>query len=197
MNKIKRAAVFCASADGSSSIYKTKAFELGEFMAQNNISLIYGGASVGCMGAVAEGAISQGGEVIGVLPHFLNKREIAHLNLSELILVDSMHERKLKMHELSEACITLPGGFGTMEEFFEMLTWAQLGLHHKPSAVYNVNGFYDNLMAQMLTMKDEGLLKPKYYEMLICSDNISDLFAQMNQYLPPAVEQWMKEEDET
>lgn len=195
MKEIKSIAVFCASGDGISTIYKEKAFELGEYLANSGIRLIYGGASVGCMGAVAEGAISQGGEIIGVLPNFLNKREIAHLNLSELILVESMHERKLKMHELSDACITLPGGFGTMEEMFEMLTWAQLGLHNKPTAILNTNGFYDSLMKQILVMKNEGLLKEKYYKMIICESNIQELLRAIDSYLPPTIEQWMKEKE--
>lgn len=195
MRQIKSIAVFCASSHGTKDNYQKTAFELGQFLAKKDIRLVYGGASVGCMGAVAQGAIEAGGEVIGVLPTFLNKREIAHLNLTQLILVDSMHERKLKMHELSDACITLPGGFGTMEEFFEMLTWAQLGLHQKPSAVLNTNGFYDHLMKQIFIMKEEGLLKDKYYEMLICSDRIEDLFTALKNYTPPAVEQWMKEDE--
>lgn len=195
MREFKSVSVFCASGDGKSNSYKEKAYELGEYLAHNKIRLVYGGASVGCMGAVAEGVISKGGEVVGVLPHFLNKREIAHLNLTELILVDSMHERKLKMHELSDACITLPGGFGTMEEFFEMLTWAQLGLHDKPSAVLNINGFYDPLIQQMSVMKNEGLLKAKYFDMLIFEENIIALFKALDSYIPPSIEQWMKKEE--
>lgn len=123
---MKRITVFCGSSSGTKEIFRQKAYHLGEVLAENNIGLVYGGARIGLMGAVADGALSKGGEVIGVLPHFLSKVEIQHTSLTQLILVDSMHERKLKMNELSDGVIALPGGFGTLEELFEMLTWAQL-----------------------------------------------------------------------
>lgn len=188
---MKSIAVFCASSEGNKNIYKEAAYSCGQKLAKNNIRLIYGGASVGLMGALADGALSAKGEVIGVLPHFLDRREIAHKGI-EMIRVKSMHERKLKMHELSDACLTLPGGFGTMEEFFEMITWAQLGLHEKPNAILNINGFYDPLIAQIDRMTEEGLLKVKYRNILLIDEDIDRLLKKMSNYKAPDVEEWLK-----
>ncbi|NYI50524.1 hypothetical protein F5613_002686 [Macellibacteroides fermentans] len=126
---MKRISVFCGSSFGTEKIYEQEAYNLGKTLAEQNIELVYGGANVGLMGAVANGVLDNNGKAIGVLPTFLQKVEIGHDNLTELILVETMHQRKTKMDELSDGIITLPGGFGTLEEFFEMLTWAQLGLH--------------------------------------------------------------------
>lgn len=184
-------AVFCASSEGNQSIYKETAFDCGKKLAERNIRMIYGGASVGLMGALADGALSANGEVIGVLPHFLDRREVAHKDI-EIIRVKSMHERKLKMHELSDACLTLPGGFGTMEEFFEMITWAQLGLHEKSNGILNVNGYYDALIAQVDHMAGEGLLKAIHHSMLLIDDDIDTLLDKMTQYKAPDLEEWLK-----
>ncbi|MCB0802341.1 MAG: TIGR00730 family Rossman fold protein [Flavobacteriales bacterium] len=192
--KIKSIAVFCASAEGNNKIYTETAYQLGKYMAELGIRLVYGGASIGCMGAVAKGALDAGGHVIGVLPQFLNKREIAHIELTELIYVDSMHERKLKMNELSDACLTIPGGFGTMEEFFEMITWGQLGLHQKPSAILNVNQFYNPLIEQLKLMNKEGLLKDENLGMLLVSEDIQEVIQLMSDYTPPPLEKWLTEE---
>ena len=137
---MKSITVFCGSSFGSDEIYKEQAILLGQTLAKQNIQLIYGGANVGLMGAVADGVLLEGGKVIGVLPHFLQSKEIAHQDLTELILVETMHERKTKMNNLCDGVIVLPGGYGTLEEFFEMITWAQLGLHKKPIAILNING---------------------------------------------------------
>ncbi|MED4041381.1 TIGR00730 family Rossman fold protein [Niallia taxi] len=139
---MKKLAVFCGSSNGASKIYIESAKKLGKELAKRNISLVYGGASVGIMGAVADSVLNEGGYVIGVMPSFLDNREIAHKNLSELIIVDSMHERKAKMAALADGFIALPGGPGTMEEFFEVFTWGQLGLHKKPCGLLNINGFF-------------------------------------------------------
>lgn len=191
---MKSIAVFCASAEGNNPIYMETAYLLGKTLAKNNIRLVYGGASVGCMGAVANGALDFGGEVIGVLPHFLDKREIAALNLTELIMVESMHERKLKMNELSDGSISLPGGFGTLEELFEIITWGQLALHQKPTAILNVNGYYNHLNSQLQHMCKEGLLKKKYLNMLIFNDSIEELLSQLKNYQHPKTEKWLTEE---
>lgn len=191
---MKRISVFCASSNGHDDIYRSSAIALGKALAQNNIGLVYGGAKVGLMGAVADGALQEGGEVIGVLPHFLRTKEIAHDHLTELILVDSMHERKTKMNDLCDGVIALPGGFGTFEELFEMLTWAQLGLHQKPIALYNVSGFYDPLIAMIQTMVDKGLLKEVNQKMLLISNNIPDLLQQMTQYKATPVGKWITKE---
>ena len=188
---MKRITVFCASSFGTEKIYEEQAIALGKTLAEQNIELVYGGANVGLMGAVADGALNAGGKVIGVLPNFLRSKEIAHLGLTELILVESMHERKTKMNDLCDGVIALPGGFGTLEELFEMLTWAQLGLHKKPIAVLNINGFYDSLIELLQTMTEKGLLKEVNQKMLLVSDTIEDLLEQMKNYTAPTVGKWI------
>lgn len=156
MNQIKNIAVYCGSSPGFDPFFMNAAFELGEYLGSQQIGLVYGGASVGLMGAVANGCLSKNGSVTGVLPNFLKNKEIEHSGLGKLILVESMHERKLKMFDLSDAFIVLPGGFGTMEEFFEVVTWSQLGLHHKPIIILNWRGFYNPLLTLMQNMMDSG-----------------------------------------
>jgi len=188
---MKRITVFCGSSYGTDEIYKKQAFLLGKSLANYNIGIVYGGANAGLMGAVADGALSVGGKVIGVLPEFLQGKEIAHKNLSELIITETMHERKSKMNDLSDGVIALSGGFGTLEEFFEMLTWAQLGLHKKPVAILNVNGFYDELIAFIQTMVEKGFLKKVNQEMVLVSGNIDELIDKMKNYKAPAVGKWI------
>lgn len=192
---MKNITVFCGSSFGSDEIYKEQAALLGRTLAQQNIQLIYGGADVGLMGAVADGALQAGGKVIGVLPHFLQSKEIAHKNLTELILVESMHERKTKMNELCDGVIVLPGGYGTLEEFFEMITWAQLGLHQKPIAVLNIDGFYDDLIKLVQTMVDKGFLKQVNRDMLLISDTIDELLEKMKNYKAPTVGKWISKDE--
>lgn len=191
---MKRITVFCASSFGTEKIYEEQANALGKTLAEQNIELVYGGANVGLMGAVADGALNAGGKVIGVLPNFLRSKEIAHHGLTELILVESMHERKTKMNDLCDGVIALPGGFGTLEELFEMLTWAQLGLHKKPIAILNINGFYDSLIELLKGMVEKGLLKDVNQKMLLVSDNIEDLINKMRNYVPPTVGKWIDKE---
>ena len=188
---MKRITVFCGSSCGEQEIFKSQTILLGETLAKQGIDIVYGGANVGLMGALADAALSAGGKVIGILPNFLKSKEIAHLHLTELIIVDSMHERKLKMNELCDGVIALPGGFGTLEELFEMITWAQLGLHTKPIAVLNINGFYDPLLMMLQTMVDNGLLKEINQKMLLTSDTIDDLLLQMKNYTAPTVTKWI------
>lgn len=191
VRNIKRITVFCGSSSGTSTIYKSQATLLGQTLAKRNIELVYGGANVGLMGAVADGALSKSGKVIGVLPQFLKSKEIAHEELTKLILVDSMHERKTKMNELCDGVIALPGGYGTLEEFFEMLTWAQLGLHQKPIAILNIDGYYDALILLVQTMVDKGFLKDVNQQMLLISDNIDELLDKMENYVAPTVGKWI------
>ncbi|URC12437.1 TIGR00730 family Rossman fold protein [Flavobacterium sp. B183] len=188
---MKRITVFCGSSFGTDKIYKEQAALLGKTLAQQNIELVYGGANVGLMGAVADGILNEGGKAIGVLPNFLRSKEIAHLGLTELIVVESMHERKTKMNDLCDGVIALPGGFGTLEELFEMLTWGQLGLHKKPIGILNINGFYDPLIELTKVMVEKGLLKPVNQEMLLVSDTIEDLLHQMRNYVPPTTGKWI------
>jgi len=193
---MKSITVFCGSSFGNDNIFESQAKALGQTLAQQGITLVYGGAKVGLMGAVADGALSAGGKVYGVLPNLLRTKEIGHEGLTELILVESMHERKTKMHELCDGVIALPGGFGTMEEFFEMLTWGQLGLHKKPVGLLNVDGFYDPLITLANSMVDRGFLKETYRQMLLVSDDIEDLLDLMSKYVAPAVGKWI-EKDKT
>ncbi len=164
---------------------------LGAALAKKNLTLVYGGAKVGLMGAVADGVLNAGGKAIGVLPHFLQQKELAHAGLTELILVDTMHERKTKMNELCDGVIALPGGFGTMEELFEMLTWGQLGLHRKPIGLLNTNGFYDDLMSLARNMSEKGFLTAENRDMLLCSNDITDLLSQLENYEPPTRSKWI------
>ncbi|HEY1164083.1 MAG TPA: TIGR00730 family Rossman fold protein [Chitinophaga sp.] len=193
---MKSITVFCGSSFGNDNIFESQAKALGQALAKKGIHLVYGGAKVGLMGAVADGALAAGGKVYGVLPNFLRTKEIGHEGLTELILVESMHERKTKMHGLCDGVIALPGGFGTMEELFEMLTWAQLGLHKKPIGLLNVDGFYEPLITLADSMVARGFLKTTYRQMLLVSDNIDDLLNQMNNYVAPAVGKWI-EKDKT
>lgn len=191
---MKRITVFCGSSAGTDEVYGEQAYELGRTIANRHIGLVYGGTNVGLMNSVAEGALSMGGEVIGVLPVFIKQKGIAHKNLTELILVETMHERKTRMNELSDGVIALPGGFGTLEEFFEVLTWGQLGLHRKPAAVLNINGYFDNLTDLVQTMTDRGFLKEANRKMLLVSNNIDELLDQMENYVPPATGKWISKE---
>ncbi|AZB28060.1 TIGR00730 family Rossman fold protein [Chryseobacterium balustinum] len=192
---MKSITVFCGSSFGSDELYKEQATLLGQTLAKQNIQLIYGGANVGLMGAVADGVLQEGGKAIGVLPHFLQSKEIAHQDLTELILVETMHERKTKMNDLCDGVIVLPGGYGTLEEFFEMITWAQLGLHKKPIAILNIDGFYDDLIKLVQTMVDKGFLKQINKEMLLVSDSIDELLEKMRNYQAPTVGKWISKEE--
>ncbi len=187
--------VFCGSSFGSDDVYKEQAALLGRTLAKQNIQLIYGGANVGLMGAVADGALNEGGKVVGVIPHFLQSKEIAHNQLTELILVETMHERKTRMNDLCDGVIVLPGGYGTLEEFFEMITWAQLGLHKKPIGILNIDGFYDDLIKLVQTMVDKGFLKQINREMLLISNTIDELLEMMRNYQAPTVGKWISKEE--
>lgn len=192
---MKRITVFCGSNSGTDPVFTTQAFALGQTLAQLGIGLVYGGAKIGMMGAVADGVLSGGGKVIGVIPWFLRKKEVAHESLTELIVVESMHERKMKMHELSDGVIALPGGFGTLEELFEMLTWAQLGLHKKPIGILNIAGYYDPLVGQLQMMAGQEFLKESHRKMLLVSNQIDDLLSQMENYVAPEVGKWIEKEE--
>jgi uncharacterized protein (TIGR00730 family) len=188
--------VFCGSSNGYEDQFMIQANLLGQTLAKRNIRVIYGGANVGLMGAVADGALEAGGDVVGVLPGFLQEKELAHKNLTKLILVDSMHERKRIMSELCDGVIALPGGFGTLEEFFEMLTWGQLGLHKKPVAIFNINNFYKGLEILIKTMTRTGFLKPQNKDMLLINDDIEVLLDLMSHYKAPEVGKWIVKERE-
>jgi len=181
--------VFCGSSDGYNECYREAAYALGALLAHRNIRIIYGGAKVGLMGALADGALENNGEIIGVIPGFLQTKEVAHDQLTRLITVDTMHERKLRMHELSDGIIALPGGWGTMEELFEMLTWSQLGLHNKPIGLLNVNGFYDALKALTDNMVTEGFLNEFINAKLLVNQSVDALLTDMENYTSAAAPQ--------
>lgn len=151
-------AVFCGASTGHDPLYVETARTVGRTLAQRGIGVVYGGGHVGLMGAVADAAMEAGGSVVGVIPTFMTHKELAHDRITELVMVRDMHERKMVMHERSQAVIAMPGGFGTMDELFELLTWRQLGLHAKPMGLLNVKGYYDGLLVQMAHMEHEGFL---------------------------------------
>lgn len=188
---MNRLAVFCGSKDGAHPVFREAAGTLGQALAARDIGLVYGGSRVGTMGAIADATLAAQGQAIGVLPHFLQEKELAHLGLTELHLVYSMHERKAKMSELADGFIILPGGPGTMEEFFEVFTWAQLGLHEKPCGVLNIDGYYDSLITLFDTMKRQGFLIPEHRAMLIVESDPDRLLERFATYEAPRVKTYM------
>lgn len=180
-----RYCVFSGSSPGIREGYARAADELGRRLVAEGIGLVYGGASVGLMGTVANAALAAGGEVIGVIPRALVDREVAHKGLSDLRVTSSMHERKALMAALSDGFIALPGGIGTLEETFEVWTWAQLGHHHKPCALLNCDGFYDGLNNFLDNVVEEGFLRVEHRKTLICERDSQILLQAMKQYVPP------------
>lgn len=191
---MKGVVVFCGSSMGTDPKITKDAYSLGVKLAKQQIDLIYGGAKIGIMGQVAQGALDYKGKVIGVIPEFLMRKEVYHDGLSELIITQNMHDRKLKMHELSDGILMLPGGFGTLEEFFEMLTWSQLGLHPYPIAILNTNGFYDELIQMMKKMVGKGFVKPENLHAILVDENIDMLLRKMGTFKPLPTPQWMTKE---
>jgi uncharacterized protein (TIGR00730 family) len=175
----KYLAVYCGAASGSNAEYMRQTAALGKWMAESNIHLVYGGGRVGLMGVLADAVLEHGGEVVGVIPDFLYQREVGHDGVTELIKVGSMHERKLIMFEKSDAFLALPGGFGTLDELFEMLTWSQLQLHKKPIGLFNLLGFYDGLLQHVKHMQNEGFLHASVNDLLLVGDNIYNLLNRM------------------
>ncbi|BBG61622.1 LOG family protein yvdD [Providencia rustigianii] len=187
MQKIKSVAVYCGSSLGSNEIYKNQAIEFAKEMVKRDITLVYGGASVGIMGIVADTVLSLGGKAIGVIPSLLEQREISHKNLSELYRVETMHERKSKMIELADAFVAMPGGYGTLEEYSEVFTWSQIGLHTKPCGLFNINNFWQPLIDMTNKMADEGFLHEKYRHMAIVESTPASLLDQFETYVAPPV----------
>ena len=177
--------VFCGSSLGNDPIYQQIAQATGQAIAQQGQTLVYGGGRSGLMGVVADSALQAGGRVIGIIPKALVDRELAHTGLTELYVVNDMHERKTKMAELADAFVALPGGAGTMEEIFEQWTWAQLGLHLKPNAFLNVNGFYDDLLKFLKMTTDKGFTHARFTDSLIVSDSVKAILKQMDQFQAP------------
>jgi uncharacterized protein (TIGR00730 family) len=177
---MRSVAVYCGSASGTNPAFQKAAAELGKQLAQAGCTVVYGGSNAGLMGTVADAALAAGGKVIGVIPDGLFEREVAHLGLTELHLVRSMHERKSLMNDLVEGCVALPGGIGTLDELVEMYTWNQLGIHHKPCALLNIEGYYDHLLAFLRHATGQGLLQRRQLERLLVADTVADLLPQLD-----------------
>lgn len=189
---LKTVCVFCGSASGRSPAYSEAAREVGTELVRRGCALVYGGGRVGLMGEVATAVTSAGGPVIGVIPHALSAKEIAYSDATELIITDTMHSRKALMADRADGFLALPGGFGTADELFEILTWAQLGIHRKPVGLLNVNGFFTPLLAWLDHIVGEGLLKAKHRELLLVADTVSELLDTMERYEPPdATMKWI------
>src|SRR3954451_6239301 len=191
---LHRICVFCGSSRGLRPEYQQGAQELGRYLATHHIGLVYGGGNVGLMGAIADAALAAGGEVIGVIPQAIVDREIAHRGVTELRIVSSMHERKALMADLSDGFIAMPGGFGTFEEFCEVLTWSQLGLHRKPCGVLNVEGYYDKLLALFDHGVEEQFLRQEHRAIVLADENAMGLVDRMIHYQTPHVEKWISRE---
>ena len=192
---IQRVAVYCASNAGVRPEYVECARALGALLAQRGLTVVYGGGRVGLMGALADAALAAGGEVIGVMPHGLVQREVAHHGLTALRVVDSMHERKAMIADLADAFITLPGGLGTLEEFFETWTWAQLGVHQKPIGLLDVAGYWAPLLALLEHVDAEGFLRGTPREWLVVSDDASSMLTRLQSFKPPTVRRWIRRGD--
>jgi uncharacterized protein (TIGR00730 family) len=190
---MKSIAIFCGSSVGNSSIFKEQAEVLGESIAKRGIKLVYGGGRAGLMGVIADSALKAGGTVIGIIPQNLVDAELAHPLLTELHVVKNMHERKTKMSELADAFIALPGGVGTLEEIFEQLTWGQLGIHQKPCAFFNVDGFYDELLDFLIKTTQSGFTHSRFTDALISSDVIDEILDTLSCYKAPEPK-WNKSE---
>jgi hypothetical protein len=191
---VRRVCVFCGSSLGSNPAYADAARRLGEAVARRRLGLVYGGGSVGLMGVVADAALAAGGEVVGVIPGALERRELAHRGLTRLHVVGSMHERKARMAELSDAFVALPGGLGTLEELAEVLTWAQLGLHRKLCALLDAGGYWRPLTAFLDHAVAERFVRPEHRAMLLVEEDPEALLDRLSRFRPPAVQRWIDEE---
>jgi len=192
---MKKIAIYCGSSAGPNEIYRTQTAQVGRYLAENGIHVIFGGGKVGMMGILADAVLEAGGDVTGVIPGFLHVKEVAHTGLTELIRVESMHERKALIEQMCDGAIALPGGFGTLDELFEMLTWGQLGLHDKPVGILNTNGFYKEILSAVNRMVKEGFLKDLNRDMILVSESIEELVTRMQNYAPPKVRKWIMDGD--
>jgi len=192
---MERICVFCGSNPGASAVYAEAARALGKKLAERGLGLVYGGGNVGLMGIVADAALAAGAEVIGVIPRALVDREVSHQGLTELRVVGSMHERKALMAELAGGFIALPGGIGTLEEWFETWTWAQLGLHAKPFGLLDVAGYYGQLLGFLDHVVAEGFVHPDHRSMVLVETDPGHLLDRMSAYIPPVVQKWIERKE--
>lgn len=189
---VKTLVVYCGSSDDVPPVFLEAARTMGTALVQRELTLIFGGGRTGLMGAVADAALAAGGRVIGILPHQFNTPVLAHDGLSDLVLVDSMHERKARMAEMGDAFVALPGGFGTLEELFEILTWAQIGMHRKPVGILNVQGYYDPLLAMIERARQQGFIYAEHRNLIVCESTPGALLDGLAAYAPPAgLERWV------
>ncbi|WP_347989850.1 TIGR00730 family Rossman fold protein [Methylomonas sp. AM2-LC] len=193
MSAITSLCVYCGSSSGRLPVYTEAALQLAASLVSRNIRLVYGGASIGLMGSVADEVLRLGGTVVGVIPKALAHKEVIHANLTELHITQSMHERKLKMAQLADAFIALPGGIGTLEELFEIWTWAQLGMHSKPCGLLNVAGYYDGLNTFLEHVMAEQFVKAQHHALLMVEEHADVLLERFMRYQPPAVRRWVDE----
>lgn len=189
--------VFCGANSGNEAVFVETARKVGVFLAENQLKLVYGGGKVGMMGAVADGALEKGGQVVGVIPFFLDHREVIHPDVSEMIILNNMHERKARIYELSDAFVALPGGYGTMDEIFEIITWAQLGLHQKPIGILNVEGFYDHFVQLLDGFVQRGFVKPHLRGLIVDAPTWEELWDKLLHFESPETEDWLKKVSET
>ena len=192
---MKRVCVFCGSSPGVRPEYEAAARRLGQAMVERGLGLVYGGARVGLMGAVADAVLAGGGEAIGVIPQALVSKEVAHGGLTQLHVVDTMHQRKALMADLCDGFVALPGGFGTFEEFCEVLTWSQLGFHPKPCGLLNVQGYYAPLLALFDHGVGEGFIRPQHRTLVLEETDPGVLLERMESFTPPAVDKWIRKEE--
>lgn len=188
---MKSICLFCGSSPGVDPAFKLAAAELGTTLAHNNIRLIYGGGHVGLMGVAADACLAAGGEVVGVIPQKLMEKEVGHAGLTKMHVVGTMHERKALMTELCDGFIALPGGYGTLDELFEALTWQQLAYHLLPVGIFNVSGFFDHLVQFLAHAKDQRLLREAHHDSLLVDTDLTRLIARMQSFVPPNNEKWL------
>ncbi len=194
-SKIDALCVFCGSSLGNKPNYESAAIELGQLLAGRGIRLVYGGGNVGLMGVIADAAMASGGEVIGVIPKGLADREVAHEQISQLHIVDSMHDRKAMMARLADGFIALPGGYGTLEEFCEIVTWYQLGLHRKPCGILNIDGYFDGILSQFDHGVTEKFVLPEHRKIVLSATDSVSLLDQMADFRPLMMEKWIENEE--
>ena len=191
VRQIQRVCVFCGSSSGARPVYAEATAQLGRELAKSKIALVFGGGRVGLMGVLADSVLSTGGQAIGVMPRALVEKEIAHTSLTKLHVVESMHQRKALMADLADAFLLLPGGFGSWEEFFEVLTWLQLGIHRKPCAILNVAGYYNGLLSLADHALAEGFLRPAHHKMVIVAEHPRDALSQLASASIPSEVKWV------
>ena len=192
---MKRVCIFCGSSQGDDGVFAAAARETGEVLARHGFGLVFGGGNIGLMGILADAALAAGGEVIGVIPKALVDRELAHQSLTELRVVHSMHERKALMAELADAFIALPGGYGTLDEFCEVLTWAQLGLHRKPCGLLNVAGFYEPFLAQVDQAVARGFVRSEHRGLFLVDTEPERLVERLQRFDPPTLHKWIDRDE--